>query len=136
VADGMTVRVEGLEEFNQLVGKLSVELQAVVGAALYEQMLDVMDEAKQICPYLTGALSESGRVNRVRISGGQVSVDLDFGVEPFIPYAVEQHENLSLNHPNGKQAKFLETPVLQWVSNGGPESVIKDVETYLGREIR
>lgn len=27
------------------------------------------------------------------------------------PYAVKQHEDLTLNHPNGGEAKFLERPV-------------------------
>lgn len=130
------VEVFGMDEFNQVISNLSIELQSLVAAALYEQMLDVMDEAKILCPVKTGALQASGRVNRVQIRGGQITVTLDFGVEPYIHYAVEQHENLSLNHQPGKQAKFLEQPALEWLSNGGPESVIEDVENYLGRSIR
>lgn len=135
MADGFTIKVEGLAKFQEVVRHLEFALQVTVAEVLYDHMLDVMDQAKTLCPFETGALMESGRVNRARISGGQITVDLDFGVEPPISYAVEQHENLALNHPGGKQAKFLETPLLAWASGGGPASVIDDVEDYLGRSI-
>jgi hypothetical protein len=124
-----------LTSFNSQIAGLTLEVKAIVAEALYEQMLDVMDDAKEICPVDTGALRESGTVERARISTGGISIELNFGVHPPIPYAFEQHENLNLFHPRGKEAKFLEKPLMAWWSGGGPSEVIEDVEEYLDRRI-
>lgn len=132
--DGITIEAN-TDELNALIARLPIEVKAVIGAALYEQMLDVMDEAKELCPIDTGALRESGTVEKARVTGNGVLIELNFGVHPFIPYAFEQHENLNLYHPRGKEAKFLEKPLMAWWSSGGPDEVIEDVEDYLGRTI-
>lgn len=134
--DGMVVESVDLGELNSLVSRLDLGVQITVAAALYEQMLDVMDEAKTLCPKDTHALVNSGRVNQAQLRGGEVSISLDFGIEPPVSYALEQHENLSYHHKSGEQAKYLEQPLLEWASSGGPASVIEDVEDYLGRSIR
>lgn len=39
--------------------------------------------------------------------------DLESAVATDLPYAVKQHEELSYRHPNGGQAKYLETAALE-----------------------
>ena len=64
----------------------------------------LLEWSKLLVPVDTGRLRRSGKVVR---SGNQINVIYD------TPYAARQHEDLTLNHPNGGQAKFLEQPLLQ-----------------------
>lgn len=74
---------------------------AVRGLELSTQLL--LGEAVKIVPLDEGTLQHSGKatVNEVDLEG-IVSFDT--------PYAVRQHEDLTLHHANGRQAKYLETP--------------------------
>lgn len=136
MADGLTLSAEGLEELNAILSRLDLQTRIIGGEALFEAMQDVIEEAQSLAPYKTGALAGSGRVNRARVTAQGVSITLDFGVVPPLDYAVDQHENLLYNHPGGKIAKFLEIPLMQWVSDGGPEDVVDSIELYLDRSIR
>lgn len=135
MADGLTMVPTTWDGVNQFIAKLDVGVRATVAAALYEHMLGVMERAKNLCPYEEGDLAGSGRVNKATVNSEGVHITLDFGVEPPIPYAVDQHENLSYHHPGGKHAKFLEIALMEWANSDGPQRVIDDVETYLGRDI-
>lgn len=79
-------------------------------AALYEVANDVMGESKRLVPVDTGALKGSGYVSEPRVELGKIEVEIGYG-GPAAQYAVRQHEDLTLNHPNGGQAKFLEQPL-------------------------
>lgn len=61
----------------------------------------LLDESRKQVPIDTGALSRSGAVS-VEGLNGTVSYDT--------PYAVVQHEKLSLHHQRGRKAKYLEDP--------------------------
>lgn len=50
--------------------------------------------------YLKSLIENKGRKRKIT-----------FGVTYKAPYALRQHEDLTLEHPNGGQAKFLETPM-------------------------
>ncbi len=79
----------------------------------------VMKESQAIVPFDTGALESSAyirlRAGQARGEGGQFAsgeqVRVDMGYQG-IPYAAIQHEDLTFRHPNGRQAKYLERPVL------------------------
>lgn len=58
------------------------------------------DEAVQRTPIETGTLRNSAKVTA---ADGEAAVSFN------TPYAVKQHEDLSLAHPGGGQAKYLET---------------------------
>jgi hypothetical protein len=136
LADGFAIDMSSfLRDLNSTLQKADLLTKSVVSAALYEHMTGVMAEAKELCPVESGDLQGSGRVNKATIKSGEISIVLDFGVEPFIFYAADQHENLLYAHKPGKSAKFLEIPVLNWVNGDGPQRVMDDVENYLGREI-
>lgn len=60
----------------------------------------ILDESNQIAPIDEGALINSGKV---AVSDDSVVVSYD------TPYAVRQHEDVTMQHTNGRQAKFLET---------------------------
>ncbi|WP_433793940.1 hypothetical protein [Actinoplanes sp. CA-252034] len=66
-----------------------------------EHLLQV---STQLAPHEEGDLARSG----------EVSSDADgqtFAVSFDRPYAVRQHEDLTLRHDDGKQAKYLEEPM-------------------------
>ena len=61
----------------------------------------LLDESRKQVPLDTGALSRSGAVD---CEGLDATVSYD------TPYAVVQHEKLSLRHQRGRKAKYLEDP--------------------------
>jgi hypothetical protein len=79
-----------------------------VEAGLFAVGNNIMTVAKERVPVDLGALRASGYVSEPQREGGSVVVELGFGGAA-AAYAVRQHEDLSLNHPGGGQAKFLES---------------------------
>jgi hypothetical protein len=84
------------------LAKMHVRTGAIKGLQLWAE--HVLEEATRIVPLLEGTLERSGvaSVDGAKLQGA-VSYDT--------PYAVYQHEGLDFNHPNGRQAKYLETPL-------------------------
>lgn len=66
-----------------------------------EHLLQVSSE---LVPHEEGDLERSGEVSSDPASG-MVAVSYDR------PYAVRQHEDQTLRHDNGRQAKYLERPM-------------------------
>jgi hypothetical protein len=67
-----------------------------------------LKEAKRRTPVDTGDLRRSGAIAQTikkTRAGTMVSTDIFFDM----PYAIFVHEDLEANHPNGGQAKFLES---------------------------
>ncbi len=63
-------------------------------------------------PVDIGNLEGSGFVDDPqRGRGAIISIDIVYG-GPSEPYAVVQHEDLELKHPNKGQAKYLERPLM------------------------
>jgi hypothetical protein len=77
------------------------ELEAAARAALIDTAKDVLKEAQALVPTDDGALRKSGKV--------EVD-DLEVRVVFRAPHAWIQHERLDYQHPDGGQAKYLETP--------------------------
>ena len=64
----------------------------------------ILTEANDRVPHEYGDLMRSGDVD----TGTDVSGDLAASISYDTPYAVMQHENLDLEHKNGREAKWLE----------------------------
>jgi hypothetical protein len=64
----------------------------------------ILGEAVAIVPLDESPLQDSGKVTPATPSDLRAVVSFD------TPYAVIQHEDLTLHHPNGRQAKYLERP--------------------------
>ena len=62
----------------------------------------LLDESNKIVPLDESPLMKSGMVD-VAKDGSLMTVSYN------TPYAVRQHEVLYYNHPNGREAKFLES---------------------------
>ena len=68
----------------------------------------IYEPSQAIVPLDEGPLQDSGAVIR---EGKTIYVS--YGTGESAAYAVIQHENLNYAHPNGRQAKYLETPFRQ-----------------------
>lgn len=79
----------------------------------------ILKEAQDLCPVDYGKLRESGTV---RASRKNKTVEISFNT----PYALKQHEEMSYNHPNGGQAKYLEQPF---------NARVKEAQWYAEQEI-
>ena len=64
----------------------------------------VLGEARRVVPIDEGTLERSGFTS---VDDGRAAVSFD------TPYAVVQHEDLSLAHAAGRKAKYLEEPLNQ-----------------------
>lgn len=104
-----------------IVNELSERFQE----KLVEQGTEIVREAKMLCPVETGNLRASGRVELLSAGVTSFGVNLSFGGEAGsgnvdgesnaadVDYAVIVHEDMTMRHPNGGQAKFLEQPWLE-----------------------
>lgn len=77
---------------------------------LKEALEPTFQKSQQIVPYKDGDLMASGYLE-TRTFRGKATVEIGYARGGKPEYAVRQHEDLELNHPNGGQAKFLERPL-------------------------
>ncbi|MDP8286974.1 MAG: hypothetical protein RAP03_09855, partial [Candidatus Electryonea clarkiae] len=47
------------------------------------------------------------------MGGKEVEVETDYNIKKTQNYTIRQHEDLTLNHPGGGNAKFMERPFLE-----------------------
>ena len=109
------VTVSGLSEASKHLTKFLRTVETVPTNILLEEAPRIEETAKIRTPEKTGKLKESVkvRVSRDKRRPGlyaQASAR-NHGYD----YALIQHENLSYNHPNGGQAKFLESAFVEGV---------------------
>ena len=104
--------IEGLPQLRAALLKAGDLAPDALAAAGYEEMEGVMTEAKQLVPVDLGILRDSGQVLPPTQGPDGVEIVAGFGGAASA-YTIRQHEDLSLEHPNGGQAKFLEQPMLE-----------------------
>lgn len=83
-------------------------LAAAAPAATHTIAEQLLTESQALVPVDTGDLKDSGRVTQ---HGSKATVSYDVLSPDGYPYGIRQHEDLTLHHPNGGQAKFLEQPM-------------------------
>lgn len=139
--------VEGIDE--TIVGLDQWDQQAINAAehAMVENTEDLLGKSMRIVPHDEGMLEGSGSA---QIQGQEVAHGTDDGkmtqtgaapaVFPGVtitgevsynkPYAARQHEELGYRHKEGRQAKYLETPLKGMVKNYAKNiaDAIKDVK--------
>jgi len=74
-------------------------------AGLFEAAEVLLAQANALVPIEEGTLQNSGTAE-VRDSKARVGYNT--------PYALRQHEDLTLHHANGRTAKYLEKPLNQY----------------------
>lgn len=78
-----------------------------VAAGIFALANEIMIDAKERAPVDTGAMRASGYVAPPEIGSTSIVLEEGFG-GPSKEYVIRQHEDLSLHHPGGGEAKFLE----------------------------
>jgi hypothetical protein len=130
----VTCTVDGMDAFIQQVRSLVPAIREAGGEELQREMVGVLEVSRQLVPYDTGRLSQSGRVDDPVSDGEVVSVYISYGGDNEVPYALIQHEVTSIPHKNGRQAKFLERPLLEW-TRGGPFRLMTRVSNRVTRQV-
>lgn len=110
IAGKFTAKVTGLKTTMGNLKKAGDQWKRAVAAGLYLEASNVMGRSKRLVPVDQGPLRASGYVTLPEESGSRVTVELGYG-GPAKDYAIKQHEDLTLNHPDGGQARFLSAAV-------------------------
>lgn len=142
----VTAELEGLEDIEKSFNNKLKQVKRYTAKAMADVTLDLLSRAVQLAPVDTGDLRRSGSasINGVEVAKGskdgnanvlksapETNADEVWGEVGFsVEYAYVQHEDLSLNHPNGGQAKYLEKP---FVTN--TEKYIKHLENSVDKAI-
>ena len=108
--------VKGATEMIATLKRIAAKFPDRVAAALYTEAQVIMTASKRLVPVETGILRASGQVAMPERNGRRISVTLSYGGAAE-PYAIVQHESLDFKHPNGGQAKFLEQPLNEAMSD-------------------
>jgi hypothetical protein len=121
-----TTGFENLDQVLQQVEDYRQEALAACTAFVEGEAELIMQRADEIVPRETGELAESAFIEEPVQSGDMVSVTMGFAAE----HAKVVHERLDVHHPNGKQAKYLETAVYQ-AADGAPRRMADIVQEHL-----
>jgi len=94
-------------------------IREAAAEAIKESLVDLKDESTQQAPVDTGDLRGNCSVTfedevlfpasegeDLRPQGKELTGDVGYS----LPYALRQHEDMSLKHPKGGKAKYLEDP--------------------------
>lgn len=98
--------------------KAAGDLLSAAFAGLVESAAHIFAQSQALVPREDGQLAESGQLLpdpanlEVVISYGNNETQPGY-TSPANDYAVVQHEDTTLEHPNGGQAKYLEEPLMQ-----------------------
>lgn len=110
---GADITFAGADDLLEQLRALPERALRAAGAELYQRAEAIMADAKEnYVPVDLGALRDSGHVEPPVFADDGVRVTLGFGGAAQ-DYALIQHEDMSLHHPNGGGPKFLERPLLQ-----------------------
>lgn len=109
------VTVSGLNEASKRLTKFLRTVETVPTQILLEEAPRIEETAKIRTPEKTGKLKESVKVRVSRDKRRPGLYAQASAINRGYNYALIQHENLSYNHPNGGQAKFLESAFVEGV---------------------
>ena len=109
------VTVSGLNEASEHLTKFLRTVETVPTQILLEEAPRIEETAKIRTPEKTGKLKESVKVRVSRDKRKPGLYAQASARNRGYDYALIQHENLSYNHPNGGQAKFLESAFVEGV---------------------
>lgn len=84
----------------------------------------VLGEAIKLVPIEEGTLQNSGTT---AVDAENLRAGIGFGLGAAAPYALVQHEDMSLHHDPGRQAKYLEVPLV---------AAKADIGKIIAREIK
>ena len=106
-------------------GQLVLQIaKAAAMSALRDGAEAILTESHTEIPHDSGTMQSSGTVTE---APSENAVYISFNT----PYAVKQHEDLTLRHSDGRKAKYLEDPL-----NRNADRAIRLVQTRVRRALR
>lgn len=97
------IKIDGFKEIYKNLGLLEEEIVKAALKGTKKLGENILGESQKLVPVDSGTLKESGVVS---LDKSVQVVTISYNT----PYARKQHEDNTLNHPNGGQAKYLEQP--------------------------
>jgi hypothetical protein len=125
-----SILIRGQEQVRRLLRAHGARAIKALESGLSAEAEEIMTKAKEITPFDTGNLRESGWVDHPRTTGHRVIVELGFG-NASTAYAIHVHERMDLQHKGQTQAKFLETPAWE-AADGLAERMAEHVRKEMG----
>ena len=119
------VKVTGVNQVIANIAKLSERAEKEVTKSVRDACLDLQGKAQNRAPIDTGDLRGSASTT-VETKGNSIVGEVGFNT----PYALRQHEELSYNHPQGGEAKYLENPLKE-----NESQYKKDIQDALRRSL-
>lgn len=95
-----------IKGFKEIYKNLNItEEQIIKGAVrgMRTTAQNILGESQKLVPVDTGTLQESGNV---KVNQNALTATISYNT----PYALKQHEDATLKHPKGGEAKYLERP--------------------------
>lgn len=84
---------------------------ADAAAGVRDGMEHLLAETSKVVPLGEGPLQDSGRA-AVKVMDGRIVGAVGYGSGAAAAYAIPQHERTDYRHDNGRQAKYLEQPLV------------------------
>jgi len=108
----VSVKMYGAAAMARNMKKVKKRASAAMEVGLYRMGVGIIKDAQSKVPVDTGNLKASGYVRIVREGSGIIDLGFVGDDSKKLDYAIVQHEDTSLNHPKGGEAKFLEKAVI------------------------
>ena len=112
------INIVPTEETKRLLARqrqlADTELPRAIQGALDSVIQRIFQRSKELVPVRTGALRDSAVIES-GIRGGMPTANITYGGGS-VDYALKVHEDLSMRHPNGGQAKYLEQAFIEYES--------------------
>lgn len=97
------LEITGFKEIYNKMGLLEEEIKKGALKGLRITAQNILGESQKLVPVDTGTLQKSGSI---KLNSETLTAQISYNT----PYALKQHEDATLNHPNGGEAKYLERP--------------------------
>lgn len=124
MADAIVLTWTGDEALVARLLKAAAGSVPILAQAVYETASEIFNESQELVPVQFGTLRSSGFVSTPEISGGDVEVQIGYGGAAS-EYAVIVHEDLTMQHPRGGQAKYLESPAVAGIETFGARVALR-----------
>lgn len=97
------LQIDGFKEIYKAMGLVEEEITKAAIKGMKVTAQNILGESQKLVPVDTGTLQRSGVI---KTDNEKQVTTISYNT----PYALKQHEDASLNHPNGGEAKYLERP--------------------------
>ena len=125
----ITLTFTGMEAVTQRLQRLVTAPIPPLREALRTEGNQIIRVANTLVPVDTGLLRSTGHVETPIQEGTMVSVALGYG-QGLAPYAARIEFDVTLNHPHGGQAHFLQQPLFA-ATNGFAQRIAAAMQAAL-----